>query len=208
MKDLLYSAAWVPDDDPERSWDDAADLAVDWVLREADRLSAAPLLVTPTKHQWTAGASSIRWLARNYAATTPRAKPPGPGVGPVLVYVPDYDTFHVAAQYARGASLAVVESISHPLRGWAMEVKALNLLTGDTTPDSRSDEQREQLDRVHWYGNNGWTTGFGKDQATKILNQMKRQGLLDVEVVLGYMIAKGHHGEAVERLDKIINRLQ
>ena len=33
------------------------------------------------------------------------------------------------------------------------------------------------------YGNNGWATGFGKDQATRVLTQMKQHGLLDTDVV-------------------------
>jgi hypothetical protein len=117
--------------------------------------------------------------------------------GLVLVYVPGYDTAHLAAGYVLGASLAVVESISHPLRGWAMEVSALNIFTGKTTPDLRSDQQREQLERIHWYGNNGSATGFGKDQATRVLTQMKQHGLLDTGVVLGHLVAKDHHGKAV-----------
>lgn len=202
-----YVAAWVPDDDPQRSWDDAADLAVEWLLREADRLGVAPLLVTPTKSQWTSGAESIRRLAQNYEATTPRSSRPTSGQRSVLVYVPDYDTFHLAANYAHGSSLAVVESVTTPLRGWAMEVAALNLLTGDRTPDTRTEEQRRELDRLHFYGNNGWTTGFGKDQATRLLSDLQRRGLLDTDVVLGYMLAKGHHGKAIDRLAKIIGKL-
>jgi hypothetical protein len=33
------------------------------------------------------------------------------------------------------------------------------------------------------YGNNCWATGFGKDQATRVLTQMKQHGLLDTDVV-------------------------
>lgn len=208
MAEQRYSASWVPDDDPERSWDEAADLAVDWLLQEASRRGAAPLLVTPTKSQWTSGADSIRWLAQNYEAATTRSSRPSRGQGPVLANVPDYDTFHFAADQARGASLAVVESVATPLRGWAMEVQALNLLTGEVTPDTRTKEQRELLGRIHWYGNNGWTTGFGRDQASRVLAELQRQGLLDADVVLGYMVAKGHHGKAVDRLEKMLLKVR
>jgi hypothetical protein len=79
-----------------------------------------------------------------------------------------------------------------------MEVSALNIFTGKTTPDLRSAQQREQLERIHWYGNNGSATGFGKDQATRVLTQMKQHGLLDTDVVLGHHVAKDHHGKAVD----------
>lgn len=200
----LYSAAWVPDDDPNRPWDEAAALAVDWVLGEARRLGAAPLLVTPTKQQWDAGAGPIQRFALEYDAATPRSSRPSPGAGPVLVYVPDYRTFDFAARCARGASLAVVESIGTPLSGWAVEARAINLLTGEVTPDERTAEQRTALDRLHFYGNNGWTTGFGKNQAGKILLDLRRQGLLDQHMILGCMLAKGHSADAVLRLEKMI----
>lgn len=207
MTEHQYHAAWVPDDDPDRSWDEAADLAVEWLLQEAARLGSAPLLVTPAKSQWTSGADSVRWLAQHHEAATPRSNRPSSGRRPVLVYVPDYDTFHFAANYARDASLAVVESTATPLRGWAIEVAALDLLTGESTPDTRTEEQRQQLERIHFYGNNGWTTGFGKDQATRLLADLQRQGLLDPDVVLGYMLARGHHGKAIDRLSRIIEKL-
>ncbi|WP_267904595.1 hypothetical protein [Streptomyces apocyni] len=35
MTMVTYTAAWVPDDDPERSWGEAADVAVAWLLEQA-----------------------------------------------------------------------------------------------------------------------------------------------------------------------------
>ena len=37
---------------------------------------------------------------------------------------------------------------------------------------------------------------------------MKKQGLLDADVVLGFIVARGQHGKAVEGLAKAIERLQ
>jgi hypothetical protein len=207
VTDTEYNAAWVPDDDPERSWDDAAAPAVEWTLQEAKRQGAEPLLVTPTQSQWTSGADSIRWFAQRYAATTPRSKRPGGGIGPVVVYVPDYDTVHLAAGYARGSSLAVIESVSHPLIGWAMETKALNLITMQPTADTRSAEQLKALESIHFNGNNGWSRGFGQDQAKRVLSDMQAKGILDRDMVLGTMVARGHYGDSVERLGKVIDRL-
>ncbi len=207
MTTAEYTAAWVPDDDPNRSWDEAADLAVEWVLEQARSLELAPLLVTPTQSQWSAGADSIRWFAQTYTATTPRSARVGSSRSAVLLYVPDYGTFHHGVNQARDGAVVVVESVSHPLLGWAVEVEALNLVTGERTADYREPELREQLDRLHWYGNNGWTRGFGRDQAIRILEEMRQQGHFDPQIVLGYMLAKGHHGKAVDRLAELIAKL-
>lgn len=45
-----------------------------------------------------------------------------------------------------------------------------------TTLDHRSDVQREQLDRIHRYGNNGWTTGCGRDQGSQGLDRHEEAG--------------------------------
>lgn len=46
---VTYSAAWVPDDDPHRPWDEASAVAVDWVDAESRRLGMKGVLVTNTK---------------------------------------------------------------------------------------------------------------------------------------------------------------
>ncbi|MFJ4793336.1 hypothetical protein [Kitasatospora purpeofusca] len=45
MANSIVRAAWVPDDDPERDWELAADLAVAWVRRECAEQDAAGVLV-------------------------------------------------------------------------------------------------------------------------------------------------------------------
>ncbi|MER5424366.1 hypothetical protein [Streptosporangium roseum] len=209
MSTINYTAAWVPDDDPHRDWDDAARLAVAWVLEQAGREGATPLLVTPHQSQWNAGVESITWFAGAYPATTPRSgrERAGSGQGPVLVYVPDVDTLQLAVRYARGSALAVVETVSTPLIGWAMEAKAINLLTGEVTPDTRSDSQRELLERVHSYGNNGWTRGFGREQTLRALRGIYERDGLTKDVILGAMAAKGHNGKAVDRLGEVLDTL-
>ena len=45
----LQAAAWVPDDDPERPWDEAADLAAEWIWGRSEIEGLEPLLVpTPS----------------------------------------------------------------------------------------------------------------------------------------------------------------
>jgi len=203
-----YTAAWVPDDDPERPWDDAADLAFDWVLKRARENRLEPLLVSPTQGQWHSGADAVREMAQRYDAVTPRSnRPHGSMKRAVLAYVPGYDCMDLAAMYARDGVLAVVESVSHPLLGWAVEVKATNLVTGQVTPDTRDVDLVKDLDRVSWHGNNGWTAGFGKNMATRVLSDQASRRSLDPAIVLGYMVARGHHGKAIERLRKVLDSL-
>lgn len=204
MTTANYTAAWVPDDDETRPWDDAAELAAEWILREAAQQGARPVLVTPTQSQWDCGVKIITRFAQQYAALTPRSK--GFAKGPTLAYVPDYEGMELAANVARSSSLAVVETVSYPLLGWAMEVGALNLLTNEPTPDTRTDSQRKLLDRIHFYGNNGWTTGFGKNQTTRILQDTNAEGMA-CDVILGSMVAKGHGKKAIERLGVIVDKL-
>jgi hypothetical protein len=44
----LQAAAWVPDDAPERPWEEAADLAADWIWERSRVEGIKPLLVTNT----------------------------------------------------------------------------------------------------------------------------------------------------------------
>jgi hypothetical protein len=164
-----------------------------------------PLLVTPTQLQWRIGPEIVQVFANRFEATTPRSARARFGHRPVLAYVPDYDTFHLAAGYARDSALAVVEADSDPVVGWAMEVGALNLITGEPTGDTRSEVQREEFERIHFYGNNGWTNGFGNNQLRRILMELQTKGLLNRGLLLGCMLAKGHNGRALTRLSKIID---
>jgi len=86
-----------------------------------------------------------------------------------------------------------------------MEVAALNLITGEPTEDIRHEAQRDEFERIHFYGNNGWTSGFGNNQARRILMELQGNSLLDRDLLLGCMLAKGHNGRALSRLSEIID---
>lgn len=88
-----------------------------------------------------------------------------------------------------------------------MEAGAINLLTGQATPDTLSNSQRELLERVHRNGNNGWTRGFGRDQTLRALRGAYGQDGLTKDIILGTMVAKGHNGKAVNRLDDALDAL-
>jgi hypothetical protein len=206
MTDANYRAAWVPDDDPQRPSEDASRLAIAWIEEETAQQNATPLLVTPTRHQQQ-GAGPIADFGHRYQATTPQSDRTRNHRGPVLAYVPGYREMDLAVRYARGSSLAVVESVSCPLFGWAIEVGAVNLATGQVTEDTRTIQQREGLDRIHFYGNNGWAPRHDRAQVAGIVKDLIDQPGMSADVILGCMVARGHGGDAVVRLSKVIESL-
>lgn len=179
-----YTAAWVPDDNPERGWDEAAELAVAWLLEQSQTLNLQSVLVTPTKQQWQLGPAVIRRFAQTYEVTTSRARGAQFRQRPVLAYVPDYGDMELAASYANNSVLAVVESRTHPLLGWAMETQAVDLTTGSSTADTRSPQQCHELESIHDYGNNGWTKGFVADLSAAILSDLLRQNGINKDIIV------------------------
>lgn len=195
-----YRAAWVPDDDPCRDWEIAAALAVDWVLEQAASLPSRPVLVT-NAFGVESSITSLQRLLRYADHATPRSRR---GFTPyqqhaVLAYVPYEDTLALAMQVARGGALGVVETVEFPLGGWAREVDALDLTTRQAA-EPFSTEIGEQLDRVIFYGNNGWTRGFGADQTLRVLTALRRTGFDDLAAIVGFVAARGKSGKAMKRL--------
>jgi len=205
MTEEPYEAAWVPYDDPGRPWDDAVELAVAWVEERAREEGRRPRLVTPEKRVQLSGPEPLVRFAKRYNSVTPRGRGASGAPGPTLAYVPDYPSFERAARLARGSSLCVVEWPSDPMLGWAVQMEALDLTTGQVTPDHRSPELIELLDHLHSYGNNGWAGGFGRDRARQLLPE-----ILKLETpggVLAYMLARGAFATSVQNLRQIIKRL-
>jgi hypothetical protein len=194
-----YAGAWVPDDDPHRDWEDAAALAVDWVLEQAVSLSSRPVLVT-NAFGIESNVPSLQRLLAYAEQVTPRSRRGVAGSGhAVLAYVPLEDALALAIPLARGGALGVVESSELPVRGWAREVGAVDLTTGQTS-EPFGTEVAEELDRVLFYGNNGWTRGFGADQTLRILTDLRRTGFNDADAIVGYVGAHGKSSKAMARL--------
>ena len=82
----------------------------------------------------------------------------------MLSYVPTLKDLEFATGLARKSSLAVVESISTPLRGWAAWLGALNLVTGAPTA-VLPETTREAVERLKSCGNNGFADDYGKRDA-------------------------------------------
>ncbi|MFE7192828.1 hypothetical protein [Kitasatospora sp. NPDC057541] len=209
MVNSIVRAAWVPDDDPEREWELAADLAVAWVRRECAEQDASGVLVV-NAFGVEEQIPSLRTFAAEHTVTTRRAARSrvGSGVGPVLAYVPDEKALNFAAGLARGSSLAVVESIGgFPLGGWASQLGAVDLTRPDEQPAALRPEMAKAIERLNLYKNNGFGDRFGKEQAHRILLSLQSAGVLERDVLLGALAARGATDRAVRNLGKLIDGL-
>ncbi|MDE3721373.1 hypothetical protein PWG71_08230 [Nocardiopsis sp. N85] len=202
----LQAAAWVPDDDPERPWDEAADLAADWIWERSEAESFRPLLVTNTL-QNARGIESLEEIAREGGQATPQGKGQFER-GPVLAYVPDERTLTLALNLARGYSLAVVETVSFPLAEWAASAGAINLLDGSTSTSALPDDVKDDLDHVAFFGgNNGWTGPHEKEHARNHLTRHVQAGRLSPEQAASYVVAKGVPDRGAKRLRLLLEKV-
>jgi len=112
---------------------------------------------------------SLHRLLRYADQATPRSlRGVTGGQHAVPVYVPYEDTLALAVQLSREGALGVAEAAGFRVGGWARAVGALDLTTRQVSERFAADIAG-QLDRVIFYGNNGWTRGFGADQTLRIL---------------------------------------
>ena len=204
MTDIRYIAAWVADDAEHRPRDVAFALAADWIEAHPN---SQPLLITPVRHQQSAFPAITRFANTHTAITLGRGRSFRHS-GPVLAYVPDYEMMDLATEVASDASLAVVETIEYPMIGWAMQVHAIDLVTGKVTPDTRTESQRRELDQVYFYGNNGWAPPFDRERAASVLQPLLTESGMSKDIVLGHMIAKGASGKDTVRLARLIDSLR
>lgn len=201
----LMAAAWVPDDDPERPWDEAADLAADWIWERSEAEGVTPLLVTNT-FQNARSIESLEEVARAGGQATPQGKKRFER-GPVLVYVPDERTLKFALNLARGYSLAAVESVNFPLAEWAAGAGAINLLDGSTSVSSLPEDVRVDLDHAIFFGgNNGWTGPHEKEHARNHLARHVQAGRLAPEQAASYVMAKGVSDRGAKRLRLLLEK--
>ena len=121
----LQAAAWVPDDDPERPWEEAIALAARWLWDRSAAEALHPLLVSNTQKVANWNYADLDEIARAGGHATPHSRTPYDR-GPVLAFVPDERSLHFAMDLARGYSLAVVEG-SLSLAEWAAGAGAINL---------------------------------------------------------------------------------
>lgn len=201
----LRAAAWVPDDDPQRDWADAAAIAADWLWQQSEAEGVPPLLVTNTQDAgW--GIETLDEIARAGGHATPRSRGRFDR-GPVFSYVPDEKSLRYAMDLARGYSLVVVEGSLFPLAEWAAGANAINLLTDTATSSDIPDDVRKDLDSAVFYGgNNGWTGPDEKDHARRHLIEHLRSGRLSAEQAASYVMSQGVSDRGAKRLRELLEK--
>ena len=202
----LQAAAWVPDDDPERPWNEAADLAADWIWERSEVEGVTPLLVTNT-YQNAVGLGCLEEIANKGGQATPQGKQRF-DPGPVLAYVPDERTLKLALDLAHGYSLAVVETVSFPLAEWAAGADAINLLDGSASRSSIPDDVKADLDHAVFFGgNNGWTGQHEKQHARNHLARHVQAGRLTPEQAASYVMAHSVSDKGARRLRLLLENV-
>ncbi|GHE47411.1 hypothetical protein GCM10017673_56590 [Streptosporangium violaceochromogenes] len=197
-------AAWVPEAE-DRDWEDAAELAAQWVEAESSAQGARPVVVANGKHS-ADDIGVLSRMARQYGLATPRSRDSARGAGPVLAYVPTLETLELAIRAARNSSLCVVEGVAQPLAGWAAAVNAEDPTNSEPTTPLDSDFI-EVLNSLVSYGNNGWGDQFGKQQTQRRLARLPRESL-DPDFIASYMMGKGRSAHGAKNLKAIIEKLK
>lgn len=201
---LLRAAAWVPDDDPQRPWDDAADLAAEWIWRRSAEEGTLPVVVTNTL-----GLSlpdSLEAIARGGGRATPQTKSRF-SRGSVVAYVPDERTLGKAMDLSRGYSLAAVEGGLFSLAEWAAGVNAVNLLDGSVSAGSLAPDVIGDLDSAIFFGGrNGWSGPHEKGHARRHLARHVHSGALTPEQAASYVMSQGVSDRGAKRLSALLER--
>lgn len=201
----LQAAAWVPDDDPQRPWEDAAELAADWIWQRSEAEQTTPLLVTNT-FQNAVGISCLEEIARRGGQATPQGRERF-DPGPVVAYVPDERSLRFALGLARGYSLAIVESVSFPLAEWAAGAGAINLLDGSTNTSKIPDDVKTDLDHAVFFGgSNGWTGQHEKQHARTHLAHHVQARRLSPDQAASYVMAQGVSDRGAKRLRLLLEK--
>lgn len=122
----------------------------------------------------------------------------------MLVYVPTEEALDLAMDLARGAPVCAVESASLRLHGWAEQLGAVDLTDPDAAPVDN--EIADAVDRLHFYGNNGYGPGFDRNQASAVLRVLAQSldGPVDADRIVGAVLARGVSARGAKRLRDLL----
>ena len=188
--------AWVPEAET-RPWDAAAEFAGIWLRRQASEHGERPGAVTPAIQDY--GIPDVDRLGWKTSRRSGRRRVPDGQLG-VLAYVPDWEELEFATQLARDGSLAVVEGFGTRMEGWARWHEAIDLTTGQQS-EALPDVLVDLVEQLRFYGNNGFTRGFGRDHALRHIRSVQP---VDSELILGALLAAGQSASGVKRLAGLI----
>lgn len=203
----LQAAAWVPDDDPERPWEEAISLAAQWLWERSRAEGALPLLVSNALNAASWGYADLDEIIRAGGHATPKSRTRYDR-GPVLAFAPTEASLRLAMDLARGYSLAVVEGSLLSLAEWAAGAAATNLLAGQTTQSQIPEDVRDDLDSAIFYGGrNGWTAPDEKAQARRYLEDHVQAGRLTPSQAAAYALASPSVSDrGAKRLRELLSR--
>jgi hypothetical protein len=192
----VRAVAWVPEAET-RPWPAAAEFAGIWLRRQSSEHGERPGAVTPAIQDY--GIPDVDGLGWKTSRRSGRRRVPD-GRLAVLAYVPDWESLEFATRLARDGSIAVVEGFGTKMEGWARWHDAVDLTTGQQT-EALPDDLVDLVEQLRFYGNNGFTRGFGRDQA---LRRIRSVLPVDVDLVLGALLAAGQSASGVKHLSELI----
>lgn len=194
------AAAWLPCPGSPEEHQAGLEAVEHWVRKQEQRTGVRSVLLTDT-FGVDDDVSAIGHYSQG--STYFSARRGGPQTrGPVLVYRPTRKLLNVAQRMAL-AAICVWELVP-PVLGWAGQVQALNLGTGQPTlPDPALADPFSRL--VH-AGNNSYHDEPGRRDARRILEEIADQGLLDQDIPSA-LAAHGLSADAQDNIDKLIKSL-
>jgi len=200
MSAQFEAAAWIPCPNSPEEHQAGLDAVERWIRQQEQRTGVRSVLLTDT-FGVDADVAAIGPYHRG--STYFSARRGGPRTrGPVLVFRPTRKLLTVAQRMALTA-ICVWELVP-PVLGWAGQVLAVNLSTGQTTVPNPA--LADPLGRLVWAGNNGYHDEPGRRDARRLLGEMDDQGLLDQDIPSA-LIAHGLSTAAVDNIDKFIDSL-
>lgn len=100
--------------------------------------------------------------------------------------------------------MCVVEGGLFPVSGWAAQVGAADLARPGGEPAALDPLVAEAVERLRFYGNNGYSTPFDRRAARSAVDGLRRDGHLDADQILAAVAAAGVSPRGIRRLAELI----
>lgn len=191
------AAAWVPEQ-LKRDQDDDARMGIDWIEDQSRHLGVGALLLTETRDGKTYTPSLSDFAARQ-SHDTPRARSVR-GPKAVLAHVPTRKVLDMAMGLARDTAICVIEGFATPVAGWAAQMAAIDLTSPEAPPTVVPPALQKAVDRLVFYGNNGYGPPFDRDRAVDVLRDLLAKGLLSADWLATAVLARHVSARGADRL--------
>lgn len=207
-KSRRIAAAWIPERS-DMDWENGSMLAADWTQARCDEEELPGLLLVHAQSNNPHERGALgRFAARNSITAVNSQSDYSTREGPVLAYCPSPKDLALAMDLAVDSALCVIEGTIIEWTGWAIEMQAVDLLTGEVTPDPRTDDQRQDFQQLDLYANNAFGDYASKGPVPRMLQRlMAGSGGLSPEIIYGMAVARGADERGVKNLKKYVDRL-